>query len=87
MASMKLREGMRKWCRFKINIGNTGVFVAHYTGRSSSRNWGSIFLAPRLKNVAQSYYATPKNVTTLEKPTFIHENCKCESRGRDRRVN
>lgn len=84
---MKLREGMRKWCRFRVNIGNTGGWEAHYTGRSSSRNWGSILSAPGLKKVAQSYYAKSKNVITLEKPTFIHENCKCESRGRDRRVN
>lgn len=42
---MKLKERMRKWGSFRINTGNTGVLAASYTGRLSSRDWGSVLWA------------------------------------------
>ena len=89
-ANVKLRERMRKCCRFRINTGNTGLLVASYTGRSSSRDCGSILWAPRAiieERCPMGHEVKSKNVATLEQSFVNENNFKCVQRGRNKKVN
>lgn len=90
MASMTLRGEMRKWCRFRINTGNTEDFVASYAGRSSSREWGSSLWAlgtAAAQSCLLGHYVISNNVATLEKTSFSNEkDFQCMWRGLNRKV-
>lgn len=51
---MKVREGMREWCRFRINIGNTRVFVASDTEKSSQAGGNEFYGLQHHRKVAQN---------------------------------
>lgn len=51
---MKVREGIREWCRFRINIGNKRVFVASYTEKSSQASGKEFYGLQHHRKVAQN---------------------------------